>query len=431
MTESPQSSFRPVEEQRHALELFLKGEGLRIDAYAGTGKTTTLQLLAASTPKKGLYLAFNRSIANEAQARFPAQVKCATSHSVAFHSVRKVLGYPEWKLTGTLSANLIVESFRMPEVVSFSCGVVLPKRSYASVLLDALKQFLQSAEETPQTSHIPRYGVLRALKNEDFGGFGEQAIKHVEAIWNAMQHKTAGLPLGHDGYLKLWALSHPQARTDYIMIDEAQDLNPVLLGVVSRLQCPIVYVGDPYQQIYEWRGAVNAMDAVVTKHYALLSQSFRFGPEIASAASVILRKLGAKHPLRGTSTIKSDLARVRPEAILARSNAGLIANVMKSLDKGLRCAVVGGTRELERLLGGVLRMKQGSPALVSELLGFNTWREVMSFSTEPEGEYLRSLVNLVQEHGENRMLAAVARCEAAETSAQVGVWQRFGTKWAI
>jgi MFS family permease len=34
-------------------------------------------------------------------------------------------------------------------------------------------------------------------------------------------------------------------RFGYIMIDEAQDLNPVLLGVLSRLQCPIVYVGDP------------------------------------------------------------------------------------------------------------------------------------------------------------------------------------------
>ncbi len=63
-------SFKPIKEQQRALELFLKHEGLRIDAYAGTGKTTTLQLLAANTPKRALYLAFNRSIALQAQGRF-------------------------------------------------------------------------------------------------------------------------------------------------------------------------------------------------------------------------------------------------------------------------------------------------------------------------------------------------------------------------
>ncbi len=33
-------SFKPIKEQQRALELFLKDEGLRIDAYAGTGKTS-------------------------------------------------------------------------------------------------------------------------------------------------------------------------------------------------------------------------------------------------------------------------------------------------------------------------------------------------------------------------------------------------------
>ena len=43
----------------------------------------------------------------------------------------------------------------------------------------------------------------------------------------------------------------------------------------------------------------------------------------------------------------------------------------------------------------------------------------MSFSSQPEGEGLRPLVNLVQEHGEARMLGALARCEPSELTAQV------------
>ena len=63
MLESGASTIQPLIEQQRAVDLFLAGGNLRIDAYAGTGKTTTLRLLAASKPGRALYLAFNRAIA--------------------------------------------------------------------------------------------------------------------------------------------------------------------------------------------------------------------------------------------------------------------------------------------------------------------------------------------------------------------------------
>ncbi len=413
------ASLKPIKEQQRALELFLKDEGLRIDAYAGTGKTTTLQLLAASSPKRALYLAFNRSIASAAQGRFPARVVCATSHSIAFRGVKRAFAYPEWKLTGSLSPNLIIEAFRMPEAISFANGLTLPRLSYTAVLLASVKRFLQSSDEQPGIRHIPRQGALTGLSDDGFGQFAAQCLTHVTAVWSGMCRKNDGLPLGHDGYLKLWALSKPHAQTDYVMVDEAQDLNPVLLNVLKGLDCPIVYVGDPYQQIYEWRGAVNAMEAVSTRHRVLLSQSFRFGPEIAAAATIVLRRLGARSPLRAWPDVVSHVGRVRPDVILARSNAGVMGNVLQCLERNMRCAVLGGTRELKRLLLDVQRIKQGAAASVPELVGFGTWKDVMAFSQQPEGDYLRSLVSLVQEHGEDRMLSALDRCEDQEEAAGI------------
>ena len=203
------------------------------------------------------------------------------------------------------------------------------------------------------------------------------------------------------------------------MVDEAQDLNPVLLDVLKRAECQVVYVGDPYQQIYEWRGAVNAMEQVQTGHRCLLSQSFRFGREIAAAATIVLRELGAPEPLRGLPSVMSHIGRVRPDAILARTNAGVMANVLQCLAKGLRCAVVGGTKELERILADVQRVKQGMPAQSPELMGSQTWKDVLSFSSQPEGEGLRALVSQVQEHGETRMFRALSACEVSEATAQV------------
>lgn len=317
----------------------------------------------------------------EARQRFPRYVRCATTHSIAFRGVRKTLHYPEWKLTKALTPNLILEAFRLPATISFHSDLVLEQRSYAAILLDGLKRFLQSSDDVPRAAHVPHYGVLATLSPIQFASFSHQAAEHLGYLWAAMMDRERGLPLGHDGYLQLWALSSPQAQADYIMVDEAQDLNPVLLDVLDRARCQIVYVGDPFQQIYEWRGAVNAMEQVHTEHRCLLSQSFRFGPEIAAAATIVLRRLGAQQPLRGSEGVPSEIGRVRPNAILARSNAGVTANVLRCLHQGMRCAVVGGTKALERVLTDVQRVKQGQPAQSPELIGFSTWKDVMSFST--------------------------------------------------
>jgi hypothetical protein len=146
------------------------------------------------------------------------------------------------------------------------------------------------------------------------------------------------------------------------------------------------------------------MEQAHTSHRCLLSQSFRFGPEIA-AATIVLRRFGAREPLRGSSVVNSHIGQVRPNAILARSNAGVIANVLRCVAQHQRCAVVGGTKELERVLVDVQRVKERQRAQSPELVGFQTWKDVMSFSTQSECEGLRALVNLVQEHGEGTYAA--------------------------
>ncbi len=106
------------------------------------------------------------------------------------------------------------------------------------------------------------------------------------------------------------------------------------------------------------------MSQVSTPHHVLLSQSYRFGPAIATAATAILRSLGAKHPVRGLEAIQSHLALVHPQVILSRTNAGVIGNVLKCLYCRMPCHVLGGTSGLEILLTDVRRVKQGqSPEL--------------------------------------------------------------------
>ncbi len=228
------------------------------------------------------------------------------------------------------------------------------------------------------------------------------------------------IPLGHDGYLKLWALGNPKLGCDYILLDEAQDTNPVVLGVLSGQPAQIVYVGDRHQQIYEWRGAINAMEEIQGCEEAYLTQSFRFGPVIADAASQVLRTLGEDKPIRGINSLNSSVdSHGTARTVLARTNATVILEVLESMNAGLRPCVVGGTDDLKRLLSDVYELKSGKPGACPEFFGFQNWQEVIAFADTEEGEDLRTFVQLVEQHGEDKLWAAVVSAQKGEEDADI------------
>jgi superfamily I DNA/RNA helicase len=326
ITEPGRTMNPPTDEQKAAIDLFAGGGGLRIDAYAGTGKTTTLRYLAQSAQRRGHYLAFNKKIATHAESLFPRSVRCSTYHSVAYGAIRARYGNNNEKMAGNANAILIGDVLGLPEYTQFSEKFALSKRSYGAVLKGAIRRYLYSEDEVPLARHFPRIGRLASLDRDQFAHVTSTAVSHLRQLWEEMQSLDSRMPLGHDGYVKLWFLSNPRLHADYVMLDEAQDSNPVLLKVLRQQSSQMVYVGDPYQQIYEWRGAVNAMEHVVTDHRTHLTQSFRFGNIIADEATKVISRLGATAALRGTPSITSHICPVHPRTVLCRTNAGVMSN---------------------------------------------------------------------------------------------------------
>jgi len=87
----------------------------------------------------------------------------------------------------------------------------------------------------------------------------------------------------------------------YVVIDEAQDLNPTHYELFvtgprrARQRIAHALVGDPFQSLYAWRGAKNALrDAKATLQHTLirLTKSFRFGEEVADLATAVLQRCG-------------------------------------------------------------------------------------------------------------------------------------------
>src|SRR5260370_35053426 len=88
------------------------GSSLKIQAFAGTGKTTTLAAIAESlAQRKFLYLGFNRAAADEAERKMLSNVTGRTAHALAFRSVGYIY---KARLAGSPGAGVPYLKEKMP-----------------------------------------------------------------------------------------------------------------------------------------------------------------------------------------------------------------------------------------------------------------------------------------------------------------------------
>ncbi|MEU5209329.1 UvrD-helicase domain-containing protein [Streptomyces sp. NPDC020742] len=423
----------PTPEQSAAVDTFRRGDHLVLRAGAGTGKTTTLAMLAASTTKPGRYIAFNKSIANDAARKFPGNVWCKTAHSLAFAAVGRRYGsrlnaprVPGWK-TGASLGIAINMRVRIGER-----NVTNKALSYT--VLRTVTRFCQSADRTIKRHHVPR---LRGVEAEDLHAqLVDIVLPYAAKAWDDLQNPQEGVVrFDHDHYLKIWALTEPRIEADFLLLDEAQDTNPVVEQIFNaqREHSQLVMVGDSAQAIYGWRGARDVMSNFDGSQLAL-SQSFRFGAALAEEANRWLHIVDSPIRLTGTPAINTRLERLEePDAILCRSNVGAMLEVMRQLEAGRRVALVGGGDALRALARAARDLKAGKRTTHPELILFDTWGELQEYAEyDPSGRDLLPLVDLVDEHGVDVILQAVDQL-AAEQGAEIVVstaHKAKGREWA-
>lgn len=191
-------------------------------------------------------------------------------------------------------------------------------------------------------------------------------------------------------YLKLWERSEPKMGVDFVLFDEAQDAAPVMLSIIDQQEhAQRVYVGDSCQQIYEWRGAVNALQTVDTDARTFLTQSFRFGQAVADLANLVLDELGAELRLRGFDSIPSRVdALSKPDAILTRTNAAAIHEVLTLQAGGVAAHLVGGADDVASFARAAQQLMDGKPTYHPELACFTSWPEVKEYCLDPSTRVL-------------------------------------------
>jgi AAA domain-containing protein/UvrD-like helicase family protein len=412
--------FTPTDEQAAALEAFQNGGHLAVQAGAGTGKTSTLAFLAGQTPaRRGHYLAFNRAIAVDAAARFPATVTCKTAHSLAYAALgfryRGRLNSPRrpgWQMGQDLGLS-------SPARIN---GLDLMPATLSNTVLRTVTRFCQSADRDLGYCHVP---CLRGLNDKGHEELAGLLLPYAVKAWADLQDPDAGMVrFEHDHYLKMWALTDPVLSGDFLLLDEAQDTNPVLEQIVlaQKERMQIVMVGDSAQAIYGWRGARDVMTGFDARQFTL-TRSFRFGPELAAEANRWLALSEAPIQLSGSPEIATTVGprAGRPDAVLCRTNIGAVTEILGLLASGTATALVGGGDALRGLAQAARDLIQGRHTHHPELVLFTTWAALREYAEhDPAGSDLQPFANLVDDHGPEAILRAVDRL-VSESDAEVTV----------
>jgi hypothetical protein len=209
----------PTTEQEQVVETVRGGGPVKVKAYAGAGKTSTLRMAAEARGRaRGLYLAFNKEIANEAarsfrRTRAAARLPCSGTRPEITRKLRNPVEPPH-----QLALRYGFGKLRLPTTIGKD--LELSPSKVARMVMDGAARFCRSAQAEPLAWHIP---VDAIVKDEEAEHLREALLPSVKRLWSEYLDPAAPSAIGHDTYVKLWQLSRPRIGADFILFDEAQD----------------------------------------------------------------------------------------------------------------------------------------------------------------------------------------------------------------
>lgn len=363
---------------------------LVVEAGAGTGKTSTLIEYSKKWRQyRGLYIAFNKAIADEAQRRFPPHIRATTAHAYAFKALN--VGNHSKRLVGKIRRQHIREA-------GINCyNSYMSEDRLMKAIISGLENFTNDAGKALLPHHCGLEHSPKIVQDKVMPVIAQ-------AIQKFLNYDKSSLPFTHDCYLKrLEMYGQMGAEFDYIMVDEAQDLSPVLLSLVERSGKPIIAVGDPKQSIYAFRKAIDAMTKIEGPRLPL-SQSWRFGAPVDALANHILTypRVKPTWPIRGrpghTTKIELYSGKSPPRSfILSRTNARLFQGLV-GIDVPFH--VAGGFETIASQLLSALALSQDRRRDVKDSLiqQFATW-EAMVEEGESDDMEIKRLVKIVTDYG--------------------------------
>lgn len=338
-------------------------DNMMIEALAGTGKTSTLEMLASQLPRTApiLYLVFNKKNADEAIGRMPSFIVVRTFNS---------LGHRIW--AETISHRLSLNPRKTSDILK--AIIDESPANQRSALWSVFSETVSAVNFAKALGYLPRdtypgiaplisQGQFHSLLDEEPDDLTADLIDTV--LIRSIKQAFDGL-IDYNDQIYMPALfraTYPKYST--ILVDEYQDLSPVNHAMLAKLaKGRLIGVGDPNQNIYGFRGASAGGIAEAIAHYSMtrfpLSLSFRCPSAIVSHVRWHVPTFrAAKDGGNVYLPSRLDPADIRDGGVvLCRNNAPLLHTAFNLLAAG-RSISVAGSDIGPRLIGIMRKLGPG------------------------------------------------------------------------
>lgn len=405
--------MKPTKQQEDCITLCNQENKVKIGACAGSGKTSTLVLIANSLKVPSIYVAFNKLTATEASERFPKHVQCQTTHSLAYrvfgadlqHKLTRPKGHYV-NVAGTGSE--IAKYYSLDGVYDdVNLAWVATANAVGLFVRTTVERFEQSADLVMSKRHVPKHDMVKVVEFDKT--IIQYVLKWAKKLWEDRTNVLCKVLVTHDTYLKMYQMSKPTLPFSIVYLDECQDTTPCVMDIIANQKSKIVMVGDRFQAIYGWRGAVNAM-ATIECPEAPLSMSFRYGQGIADVATAIL---GGKLKVEGRADLPSTVGYnvvdiTKPYMYLFRTNALLLTEAVAAIDKGEKVKVEIDTKDFVKVLQSAQALQQGDTKKVKHerILPYPSWSVLVAEAKDTGGE-LKRLVDIVESRKASHIISVL------------------------
>lgn len=324
------------EQQAFITEVQTTKNSIRLDAVAGSGKTTTLLAAAQSMDpsERCVALAFNKKIQEVLAEKFPPHVVCKTFNGLGSQVWTKFRG--RVKLDTRKMGNITSEVCKERDLGDEWHAIL----AYANQLKKSGIIHRETAEFNKYPGTTPDTDTLLALEahhdlssNQEIVNAAFEVLKRSHA-----ESKLKRIDFDDQLYMSTYFADDRYWPTfDTILVDESQDLSGVQHDMIERMMhkdTRLIIVGDKYQAIYGWRGAdSDSMDKLEAR-YGLkkmpLTVCFRCPPEVVEVAAKIVPEIKPFQSKEPGAVIRLgtewDPANLKlGSVVLCRNNAPLVA----------------------------------------------------------------------------------------------------------
>lgn len=350
-------------EQEDILAAYRTGNHIVIQAGAGTGKTTTIEMIANDMAARGIYgiyVTFNKSVAEDVGSRFVhGNVSASTFHSLALslsrtepfissllHRLSGENNVGRYQMANHLGVEEIVRYKTFQDVNREHIGfqgklTTINSTQLTFAALDALRVWCQTADDDLTIEHVTRPTIM---PEDQFAEIYAPIVQRIalQAWTTDILNPGGRLPFTHDYYLKLASMAGLNfverlgiPPGSVLFFDEAQDSRPSMTALLRAQTDPqrpyvdwqgqthtwpdgrqvtpsmqLIAVGDSSQAIYgSFTGARDALPGFSELSGAItlpLTTSWRFGDEIADLANETLDALDAPIRLHGNPSMSGE-----------------------------------------------------------------------------------------------------------------------------